>query len=233
MTGSSPVVPALLLVGLLALILIPFLLWEEAFFGTTRALLASGAGGALLAAGLAGLLAGDVFLPVPSSLVSTAAGARFGLAGGALVSVAGLTAGCVLGYALGRRVGRGAVIAAAGERRLARLERATARLGDGVLVACRAVPVLAEASVILAGVGRMPAARFVALTTLANLGLSLAYAGVGARAAGAGSFLLAFGGAIAIPALGMAVWRLAAGGRGAARGASGAATGSEGPGAHR
>lgn len=202
---------AVFLAGLLALILVPFLLWEDAFLETTRALLASPGVGAVLAVGLAALLAADVVLPVPSSLVSTAAGVRFGILGGAAVSVAGLTAGCLIGYALGRRVGRPAAVRAAGEEGLARLERASSRWGNAVLVVCRAVPVLAEASVILAGVGRLSPVRFLALTALANVGLSLAYAWVGARSASAGSFLLAFGGAIAIPAVAIAAWKVGSG----------------------
>lgn len=200
---------ALFLGGLLAVILIPFFFWEDAFLASTRSVLGSPSGGVVLALGLAALLAGDVLLPVPSSLVSTAAGVRFGVGGGAVVSVAGLTAGCALGYALGRRLGRPAAERAAGPRGLEGLERASARWGAAVLVACRAVPVLAEASVILAGVGRVPVGRFLALTGLANLGLAIAYAWVGAEAATSGSFLLAFAGAIAIPVVAMAAWRLA------------------------
>jgi hypothetical protein len=53
----------------------------------------------------------------------------------------------------------------------------------------------------------MPRSRFTVLAALANLGISLVYAGAGAFAAGKESFLLAFAAAIALPALAMLLLR--------------------------
>jgi uncharacterized membrane protein YdjX (TVP38/TMEM64 family) len=149
---------------------------------------------------LAGLLALDVLLPVPSSLVSTAAGAMLGFWGGVASSWLGMTAGCLLGYWLGTR----APLSADMER----VARARNRYGDLALVLFRAVPVLAEASVLFAGFTRMPRARFLRVTALSNLGISAAYAGAAVYSARKESFLLAFGGAMAIPAAGLLVARL-------------------------
>ena len=76
-----------------------------------------------------------------------------------------------------------------------------------MLILFRAVPVLAEASVILAGFARMSPVRFFAMTTPANLGISVAYAAVGTFAVGANSFLLAFAGAILVPAISWGIAR--------------------------
>ena len=54
------------------------------------------------------------------------------------------------------------------------------------------VPVLAEASVIAAGIMGMPAGRVMLVTGLANLGFAGVYAGLGASAEGTSGFLLAF-----------------------------------------
>ena len=63
---------------------------------------------------------------------------------------------------------------------------------------------------LLAGVGRVPLGRFFALVTLSNVGISLAYAAVGAYAAGVQSFLLAFAGAVVLPGVLMAIPRFRA-----------------------
>ena len=55
----------------------------------------------LAALAIGGLLALDVFLPVPSSIVSTAAGVLLGLGPGASVVWIGMMAGCLVGYVVG------------------------------------------------------------------------------------------------------------------------------------
>ena len=66
---------------------------------------------------------------------------------------------------------------------------------------CANLWILAEAAVLFAGMGKMPFTRFILLSTLANLGVSAAYAAIGAFAAGVNSFLLAFAGAMLLPLL--------------------------------
>jgi membrane protein DedA with SNARE-associated domain len=70
----------------------------------------------------------------------------------------------------------------------------------------RAIPVLAETSAVLAGMGSMKFGRFILLTGLSNLGISLVYAWVGAFAATVQSFLFALAGAILLPLAAMMVF---------------------------
>ena len=63
------------------------------------------------------------------------------------------------------------------------------RFGEWVIVVSRPIPVLAEASVLFAGLSGMPASRFLLLSTLSNLGISAVYAAVGAFSASTNSFL--------------------------------------------
>ena len=195
-----------LTVLLLAAILVPFAIWEEPIAGMAGELLHAQRGGPTLAGAFTILLVLDVLLPVPSSVVSTAAGARFGIAGGMAISWVGLTAGCVLAAAIGRRLGRPFAAWLVGDRALLRAVSTARRWGDGALVVCRAVPVLAEASVLLAGVTSMPWRRFLAVTSLANLGIAAIYAWVGQQAMESGAFLLAFTGAVGVPALALWLW---------------------------
>jgi uncharacterized membrane protein YdjX (TVP38/TMEM64 family) len=197
----------LLTVLALAVILVPFLLYEQEIAAWAEEFLAGGQSKELIAAAIAGLLASDVLLPVPSSLVATAAGYLLGLVPGAAVTWAGMTVGALVGYALGSSPARRLTRRFVGEAELARASRAHERWGDWAIIVCRSVPVLAEASVVFAGVAAMPLPRFLFLTGLANLAIALAYAAVGALALEANSFLLAFAGAIVLPGLAMLLFR--------------------------
>jgi uncharacterized membrane protein YdjX (TVP38/TMEM64 family) len=198
---------ALLLVALLALILVPFVLFEPWFEALGERIVAGGMPRGLAAVTVAGFLALDIFLPVPSSIVSTAAGALFGFGLGTLVIWLGMTLGCGLGYAVGAR-SSGLARRLVGEDGLRRAAAVAERYGAWGLAASRAVPVLAEASVVLAGLVRSPFPPFLVVTTLANLGIAVAYAAIGAYSMNVGSFLLTFAGAMALPALAMLAARL-------------------------
>jgi uncharacterized membrane protein YdjX (TVP38/TMEM64 family) len=194
--------------ALLAFILVPFAVFESDMNSWAEAFLDSGPSKPMLATVIAALLASDVFLPVPSSMVSTAAGYLLGFVPASLISWGGLTAGCGLGYFAGSWAGGASAGRFVSESDLAQVAAARERYGDWMLVLFRAVPVLAEASVIFAGFTRMPAARFFAITAPANLGISVAYAAVGAFALDTGSFSLAFAGAILVPAVFLGIVRL-------------------------
>lgn len=189
---------------LLAFVLVPFVLFEDQFNALASTLTRERSAGAALAIG--GLLALDIVLPIPSSLLSTAAGALLGFALGTAVSTIGMTVASAAGYWLGTSTSAAAG-RFVGADSLARAQRLAARYGDWAVIVSRPVPVLAEASAAAAGLLRRPPARFLILSAAANFGVSLTYAAVGAFAMGAQSFLLAFTGAIALPALAMLALR--------------------------
>ncbi len=196
----------MLLSGVLAFVLVPFFLFGARVDAWVLDALPAGPKPSIIALLIVALLAADIMLPTPSSFVSTASGALLGFGLGALASWFGMTLGCLIGYWIGAS-GRAAARALVGSADVRRVEALTHRMGDYALIAFRSVPVLAESSVILAGMGRMDRRRFFMITTLANAGISLAYAMVGAFAAEASSFLLAFAGAIALPSLALGVAR--------------------------
>jgi uncharacterized membrane protein YdjX (TVP38/TMEM64 family) len=194
----------LLSTGVLAIILVPFLLFGEQIETWTENFLESASKQSTwVALVLGSLLAIDILVPVPSSLTSTAAGFFLGLAGGTATSLAGMTISCVVGYWLGARFGRPVANRLVGEQELARLEKLSQRFGDWVIVVTRAVPMLAEASALFAGISGMPMRQFLLLSTLSNLGISAVYAAVGAFSATVNSFLFAFGGSILVPLVAM------------------------------
>lgn len=198
-----------LTVAVLGAIIIPFVLFETEIQTWTSAALSAVRGQPWLGGALiVGLLTGDVVLPVPSSVVSTFAGVAFGWKLGALVIWTGMTAGCAVGYVLGRSAGRVLAMRVVGEYELSRAQRLFDEVGPLALIVTRAVPVLAEAGALASGAARMPFLSFMAATSLANLGVAIAYAGVGAIAASTGSFLFVFLGLASIPALAWAAWRI-------------------------
>lgn len=205
-----------LLMGLLlVLVIVPYLVWGKDVEDWTRELVDAAAShpwqaGAVLAA----LLAVDVLAPVPSSVVSTACGLALGFAAGLAASFAGMGISVLIGYLLGRVAAPAArrVLGDAGTVSVFR--RLHGRWGLWALAVCRPVPVLAEASVLLAGLLQLPPRPVLALLLLANLGVSAVYAAAGAWAASADAFLPAVGAALLLPGLGMgvaAVWRRQAG----------------------
>ena len=192
---------------LLALVLVPFLIFEKQFEALGTWLTSGHVSAAASAAAVIVLLALDVFLPVPSSIVSTGAGVLLGFWRGVAVIWIGMTLGCLIGYGFGAK-------AAAAARQLVGadgLERAGQimdRHGSWALVICRPIPVLAEASIVFAGLVRTPLMPFLILTAWADLGISIAYAAVGAYSVNMGSFLLTFLAALALPGLAMLAGKL-------------------------
>jgi uncharacterized membrane protein YdjX (TVP38/TMEM64 family) len=198
---------AILWVLLIGLVLLPFLLFERQLNEFAAFVTRSDSSRWLVAAAIFSLLALDVFLPVPSSIVSTAAGLLLGFWTGAAIVWAGMMTGCAIGYAVGWRGSAAArgLVGADGLERAAGLAR---RYGDLAIVLCRPVPVLAEASVVFAGLVRAPFARFARLTGISNLGIALGYAAFGAYSLSVDSFLVAFAGALLLPGLFLLISRM-------------------------
>jgi uncharacterized membrane protein YdjX (TVP38/TMEM64 family) len=186
---------------LLLFILTPFLLWNEPLKVWSEDALETNWPPWVIGGFLAGLLAVDLVLPVPSSFLSTAAGSLLGFWSGTLSIWVGMTVGCWIGYGLGAGPGKKATQQLVGKKEVARISGIHGRIGDWVVVTLRAVPVLAEASVIFAGVVGMPRKRFFLMTGLANAGIAAIYAAIGVFALAAESFLPALVGAIILPGL--------------------------------
>ena len=150
---------AVLWILLIGLVLLPFLLFEQQFNAFAEHITRDGTSKWLVASAVFALLALDVFLPVPSSIVSTASGVLLGFGLGSAVVWTGMMAGCLVGYAIGAR-GSGAARRFIGDDGMRRASALMQRYGDLALVLCRPVPVLAEASVVFAGLVRSNYGRF-------------------------------------------------------------------------
>ncbi|MBL3528280.1 MAG: VTT domain-containing protein [gamma proteobacterium endosymbiont of Lamellibrachia anaximandri] len=116
----------------------------------------------------AGLLASDILLPIPSSIVGTMLGARLGIVPGWLWCWIGLMLGNTFGWLAGRML-------------FSRPDRELPEAPTLVILAIsRPVPVLAEAVAFAAGAGGMSLRHFFLVTLIANGVISLVLAGNGA-----------------------------------------------------
>ena len=199
----------LLVLVVLVVILVPFALFGSTIEEWTNDFLFNGqTTNPVVVLAVIGLLCGDVLLPVPSSIVSTGGGLLLGFVAGTTTSFAGMTLGSVFGYGLGTMSRGGLEKRLLRRSSLLRLEALAQRTGHWWIVLCRPVPVLAESSLFFAGLSRMPFRRFFLMVSLSNLGLSAAWSAIGAYAATIDSFLLAFAGALLLPAVGLVIVKL-------------------------
>jgi len=152
------------------------------------------------------LLASDILLPIPSSMVSTASGFLLGFPAGFAASWLGMTTACLAGYWIGLKSRQQISRSLLKKEDIMKLEQMNRKFGDWFIAAARAIPVLAEASVLFAGIGAMSFPRFIAITILSNAVISAVYAFTGAFSASINSFLLAFGASILVSAAGMALY---------------------------
>ena len=194
---------ALLWVALFAAILVPVALWGEAFETYGATVIADATPSPTVALTLVALLAGDLVLPVPSSLLAVGTGAVFGIVGGTALITLGLSIGAWVGYEVGRSAGQAGIARWVDDAQRERLEAFATKRGLGLLVALRAVPVLAEASVVVAGSSGMPRGRVLVSTTLANLVIATIYAAAGSIASDTGSLELAAMAGVGVPGLAM------------------------------
>lgn len=190
----------LLFCALLLIIILPFILYEDIFNQFTSDAINSAKTTYFSAPIIIGLLAADVFLPIPSSILSVSSGALYGFFIGTLVTWIGMTLGCFVGYRIGKTAGVLGVKKYIGEKEFSKLELIVSKYGTMMLVITRAVPVLAEGSTIIAGMSGIPLTKFIIITSLSNFGISMVYAAVGSYVYDTTSFLLVFLAAIIIPA---------------------------------
>lgn len=106
-----------------------------------------------------GLLALDIFLPIPSSILGTFLGARLGFWPGLLCTWSGLVAGNLLGFAVARF--------ASGRFRswMPTFPKTTTQ---ALVFLSRPVPIVAEAVALAAGATRMPVQHFFLLSAAGN-----------------------------------------------------------------
>lgn len=163
----------------LSLFIIPFILFGKQVEEFAQVFLTDNEKDGIVTLVAALLLAGDPILPTPSSVVATLLATRIGFVPAALVNGLSLSAACFVGYAIGRSGSE--VFSKTGRHLPDGFVTWVQRHGLVATLLCRPVPVLAEASLILAGAARHEPWRLLAwcCSTQMILGAAYAFAGSG------------------------------------------------------
>lgn len=193
--------PMLPMIIILAVPIIPFLLFGEAMESWLQSWKENPPAPSVIFAAVVGLLSTDIFLPVPSSVVSSVAGPRLGIAAATAASWLGMSIGAIAGFALAKQFGPRFAHWFSRPEDLARAKDLADRLGPAVLAIGRGVPVVAEATVLWMGLHQLSWRRFLPPVLLANLFLSFAYAVLGTAAESFAGLPLVLALAIAVPVL--------------------------------
>ncbi|OED36829.1 hypothetical protein AB833_25820 [Chromatiales bacterium (ex Bugula neritina AB1)] len=190
--------------------IIPFALFgvqsEDWFQQTLIDNNALAAGGPVAAAIIITALIADILLPVPAAGVLAFSGATYGLTVSTLIGWFALNAGSALGRWLGIHFGLPLARRLCAEEELDTSRLWLDRFGPWMLACTRGLPVLAEASVLLAGVYRMSAKRFWPPVLFANLVVAAAYSALGHFASEHDRLGLALLISIVVPLLLLAIW---------------------------
>ncbi len=183
------------------LFIVPFLLFGPWFEEATRAFFERGHQPGVMMAFAGVLLAADPVLPIPSSVIATLLAAEVGLVPAAITNSVALSLACVFGYYVGRSGGW------AWERSGRTIPDGFAhwvrRYGIAAVLLCRPVPILAEASLMIAGAAQVKARPLLIACVLTQVALGTAYAFAGSGwGTDQWNGLAVFLGAIALPTLG-------------------------------
>ena len=200
----------LLIVGVLLIPVIPFVVMGAWFEPWLEALLSDkgvDASPVVAFGSVVGILAIDILLPIPSSAVCTFAGKQLGVVAGTMACWIGLNISAGIGYWIGATFGRPIAIRFSDEATVSRLESFDKRSSVICLVACRSLPIIAEASVLLMGMKKLSRATFWPAVLLSNFAIAAALCWLGEFSANANWFPLALCVSVAIPLLFILFWK--------------------------
>jgi uncharacterized membrane protein YdjX (TVP38/TMEM64 family) len=145
----------------------------------------------------AGLLALDLLLPIPSSIIGALLGGRLGFVAGGLWCFLGLLVGHSVGYALGRLAPARWVSRPVGQSSATWI----------ALLLSRPVPVFAEALALAAGAERMPLSAFVGSVAIGDAIYASALAADGAALMPDGGWGVGLILPMLLPVVGYLLWR--------------------------
>lgn len=172
----------LIVFALMALSVVPFLIWGGQIEADLSRLGAAGwmqsFGRWAWVAGIA-LIASDIALPVPSTAVMGALGIIYGPWLGGLISATGSVLAGLLGYGICRMIGPKAAQRLVGTQGLGQARALFDRWGGWLVAGSRWLPILPETVSFLAGLTRMRFARYLGALACGAIPLGLAFATAG------------------------------------------------------
>lgn len=159
------------------------------------------------AATIVALLAVDLFLPIPSSVVMVLSGAAFGVLWGTVLSLVGSIGGAWFGFEIARRYGRRALAHLVGDDEIERLGRLFARHGAAAVAVTRGLPIVMETMSVAAGLSLMTRGTFLIMSFLGTAPIAWMYAYAGAVSRQVGSLVPGIAMIVAVGGLAWVVHR--------------------------
>ncbi len=122
-----------------------------------------------------GLLIADIFIPIPTTMIITAMGQRYGLVPGAWIGIVGTFSAGVIAYGLTRMLGIRFAKWLLGDE-LEKVEKLFEERGSFAVACSRWLPLIPEAVSCLAGLARMHFGRYCLALLSGVVPMSIAYA---------------------------------------------------------
>ncbi len=142
------------------------------------------------------VLASDIILPVPSSIVMYTNGYVLGMAGGSAISLAALMVGSVVGYYLGKYTSIG--LKTSDDEKANNI---LSRYGSMAIIISRGIPIIAESVCIVCGYNKMNFKNYFILNLVGYIPLCLMYAFFGTWGYDKNIFLISFAISFAVSVL--------------------------------
>ncbi|HLH30264.1 MAG TPA: VTT domain-containing protein [Terriglobia bacterium] len=158
--------------------------------------------GAVSALVIVALLASDIFLPIPSTVVMVLGGVLFGTVTGAVLALVGSILGNWLGFELMYRYGAAMSGRFVSEDEVQRMQPVLDRFGSVAVIVSRPVPIMMETLSFLSGLARMPRSRFLLASLVGTIPICALYSYAGAAAMEMKSVMPALFALVCLPAAG-------------------------------
>lgn len=142
------------------------------------------------------ILASDILLPVPSSVVMFTNGFVLDVAWGSLVSLFGLQIGAVVGYQLGKVGSKWR-----GNTNDQNSQFLLTKYGPWAILLSRGIPILSESICMVCGYNQVPFKTYFILNIIGYVPICILYAICGSMGFHQDAFLLTFGASILVAAL--------------------------------
>lgn len=128
---------------------------------------------------LIALLALDIFIPIPSTIIMPLGGTFFGIFLGTLIISFGSMLASIIGYWIGRTGGRKLVWKIISEQEIREMEQWSKLYGKWPVILAKTLPMMAETVSISAGIAKMRFSSFFFFTLIGTIATSFAYVAAG------------------------------------------------------
>lgn len=145
----------------------------------------------------------DLVLPMPSTVLMTFSGVFYGFFIGTLINITGSFLASLAGFVITRKLGGTRLLIDATEKRS--MDEWFIKWGEGILVLSKMVPIISETMACFAGLTSISGRKFIILSLLGIIPVSVYYAYVGSTSQNFSEWLLPLFFGIAIPIL---IWTI-------------------------